>query len=361
MRPDLRHGVVAAGTAALCALLVVAAVSAMAAEPVGAPANRVVIGGPGGWDYLAMDPARHHLFIARGDRVQVFDAETMAVTAEIAGTDGVHGVALARERNIGLTSNGASNSVSMFDLVSLKKIGQIVGIGDGPDAIVYDRRSSRAFAFNGRSHDATVIDVDTARVIGTIALPGKPEFAAADEQGSIFVNIEDRDSIARLDIATLKVTAVWPLFGCVGPTGLAIDIERRRLFVSCSNRTLAVVNAISGSVVDRLPIGAGSDAVAFDAQRSLVLSSNRDGTLSVIRQDDADHYSSRPAITTRSGARTVALDPSTHRAYLVTSDFEPFSTPASGIARQRRPTPIPDTFSVLWVDLPESTDPASKK
>jgi DNA-binding beta-propeller fold protein YncE len=185
--------------------------------------------------------------------------------------------------------------------VSLKKIGQIANVGDGPDAIVYDRRSSRVVSFNGRSNDATVIDAATASIVGRVPLPGRPEFAAADERGSVFVNIEDRDSIARVDVATLKVTALWTLPGCVAPAGMAIDTERRRLFVSCSNRTLMVVNSASASIVDRLPIGAGSDAVAFDAQRSLVVSSNRDGTLSVIWQDDADHYASRPPIATRAG------------------------------------------------------------
>ena len=360
MSPDLRRDAVATVAAALFALSTLAIVSARAADTAGPSANRVVVGGQGGWDYLAMDPARHHLFITRGNRVQVFDTGTMTVTAEIAGTDGVHGVALARERNIGLTSNGASNSVSMFDLVALKRIREIAGVGDGPDAIVYDRRSSRAFTFNGRSHDATVIDIDTASVVGTVALPGRPEFAVADEQGSIFVNIEDRDSIVGIDVATSKVKAVWPLAGCAGPAGLAIDVEHHRLFVSCGNRTLVVVDATSGAIVARLAIGAGSDAVAFDVERSLIVSSNRDGTLSVIRQDDADHYSPRATIATRAGARTVALDPSTHRAYLVTSDFEPLSTPASGAARQRR-TAIPGTFAVLWVDLPESMDPGAKK
>jgi DNA-binding beta-propeller fold protein YncE len=322
----------------------------LAAESSGPSVSRVVLGGSGGWDYLAIDSARHHLFITRGDRVQVFDTETLAVVAEIPGTDGVHGVALASERNIALTSNGASNSVSMFDLASLHKVGQITGVGKGPDAIVYDRRSSLAFTFNGGSHDATVIDVDTARIVATIALPGRPEFAATDEQGHVFVNIEDRDSIARIDIRTLEVTARWPLPGCDEPTGLAIDAARGRLFVSCGNQTLMVVDATSGSIVARMPIGAGSDAVAFDAQRSLVLSSNRDGTLSVIRQDDPDHYSLQTPIPTRFGARTLALDTSSGRVFLVTSDFEPESPAASSVGRRRR-TPTPGSFSVLWVDL----------
>jgi len=200
------------------------------------------------------------------------------------------------------------------------------------------------------STNATVIDVDTARIVATIALPGRPEFAATDEQGHVFVNIEDRDSIARIDIRTLEVTARWPLPGCDEPTGLAIDAARGRLFVSCGNQTLMVVDATSGSIVARMPIGAGSDAVAFDAQRSLVLSSNRDGTLSVIRQDDPDHYSLQTPIPTRFGARTLALDTSSGRVFLVTSDFEPESPAASSVGRRRR-TPTPGSFSVLWVDL----------
>jgi DNA-binding beta-propeller fold protein YncE len=332
-----------------------AALEAVAGDVV----SQTVIGGAGGWDYLAIDSARHHLFITRHDRVQVFDTDAMELIAEISGTDGVHGVALAPERNIGFTSNAGSSSVTVFDLASLKKLAQIGDVGGGPDAIVYDRRTSRVFTFNSVSRDATVIDVDTAAIVAKVPLRGKPEFAVTDQRGSIFVNLENRDAIARIDAATLEVIAEWPLPGCKGPAGMAIDVERRRLFVSCSNRTLVVVDATSGALVARLPIGAGSDAVAFDGQQSLVLSSNRDGTLSLIRQD-ADRYSVLPAIATRWGARTLALDSPTQRAFLVTSDFEPLSTPASGSSLQRRTT-VPGTFSVLSVYLGGSGEPAAKR
>jgi DNA-binding beta-propeller fold protein YncE len=312
--------------------------------------ERTIVGGSGGWDYLTMDGARHRLFITRGDRVQRFDTATMRVIAEIPGTDGVHGVALAPDLHIGFTSDGRSNSVTLFELDSLRRTARIDHVGDGPDAIVYDKSSGQGFTFNGRSRNATAIDLRAARVVATIALPGRPEFAVTDEAGSLFVNIEDRNTIARIDVASLSVTAQWPLPGCEVPTGLAIDASKRRLFASCGNRTLMVVDADSGAIVARLPIGAGSDAVLFDAAKSLVLWSNREGTLSILREDDADHYVAEPGAATRPGARTLALDPLAQRVHLVTADFAAWSSsaPASGTPR---PVPIPGTFSVLTLDL----------
>jgi DNA-binding beta-propeller fold protein YncE len=329
--------------------LVLAAPRAAEAQP--PPSlERTVVGGSGGWDYLTMESARHRLFITRGDRVQVFDTATMRVIAEIPGTDGVHGVALAPDLHVGFTSDGRSNSVTLFDLDSLRRTARIDHVGDGPDAIVYDKTSGRGFTFNGRSRDATAIDLRAARVVATIALPGRPEFAVTDEAGSLFVNIEDRNTIARIDVASLSVTAQWPLPDCEGPTGLAIDASKRRLFASCGNRTLMVVDADSGAIVARLPIGAGSDAVVFDAAKSLILSSNRDGTLSILREDDADHYVAEPGAATRPGARTLALDPLAQRVHLVTADFEAASAPASGTSRPR-PVLTPGTFCVLTLDL----------
>ncbi len=339
------------GLAAVAVLLVPCAAPAAPAGDAAAPAlERTIIGGAGGWDYLTADAARHHVFITRGDRVQVFDTRSLTVTAEIADTEGVHGVALAPRRLVGLTSNGKSSTVTVFDLNTLAPVARITGVGDGPDAIVYDEHSGRAFTFNGRSHDASVVDIDAARVISTIALPGRPESAVSDGAGSIYVDIEDRNLIARIDTASLRVTEQWPLAGCDGPTGLAIDIAHRRLFASCSNRTLFVVDADTGSTVSRLGIGAGSDAAAFEPSKALVLSSNRDGTLSLIREIDVDHYASLPSILTRPGARTLALDTATHRVYLVTADFEPTPAAASATARPR-PVSKPGTFAVLSFDL----------
>jgi hypothetical protein len=311
---------------------------------------RTIVGGVGGWDYLTMDSQRHRLFITRGDRVQVLDIDKMNVLGEISGTRGVHGVALAQDRGVGLSSNGASNSVTIFGLESLRPTEQVTGVGSGPDAIVYEKRSGRAFTLNGKSHDATAIDVGAARAIATITLPGRPEFGVSNDEGSVFVNIEDRNSIVRIDAATLKITAEWALAGCDGPTGLAIDTSHRRLFSSCGNRVLIVVNESTGAIVAKLDIGAGSDAVAFDAKRSLVLSSNREGTISVIHEEGPDHFTISPPIATLVGARTLALDEATHRAFVVTSDFEATPTSASGPARGR-PIPVPGTFSVLSIDL----------
>lgn len=336
-----------------------AVVCVMAAQAVGAqnaipPAiakvDHFVVGGVGGWDLLAFQPEQKRLFISRSDRVQVFDTESGKVIKEIPGTDGVHGIALAKELGRGFTSNGKSNSVTVFDLDSLSVIDEIKGTGEKPDAILYDPVSKRVFAFNGRSQNTTVIDAVTRKIIATITLPGKPELAVLDGKGNIFVNIEDKNSIARIDIAKLTVTAEWPIAGCEGPTGLAIDPKHGRLFSVCDNHKMVVINAVSGKAVSEVVIGAGPDGAAFDSRSALVLSSNGDGTLSVIRQERPDQYSTVATIPTQKGARTMALDEATHHVYLVTSEFGP-PPPATADQPHPRPPQIPGTFSVLAVDI----------
>jgi DNA-binding beta-propeller fold protein YncE len=310
-------------------------------------ARRVVVGGSGGWDYLTLDAARHRLFISRASRVQVFDTVAERVVAEIDDTAGVHGVVLAEELSRGFTSDGKSNSVSIFDLQSLRTIDRIKGVGDGPDAIAYDRKTARVFTFNGRSKDATAIDAASGRVVATVALRGRPEFAVADGEGTLFVNIEDKNLLQRIDAATAKATSAWPMAGCDEPTGLAIDAPHRRLFAVCANRRMVVMDADSGKVVSELPIGAGADAVVFDPRTSLAISSNGDGTVTVVRQRSTDDYAVVATLHTQRGARTLALDSPGGRVYLVTSDFEA----AAGSAATRRPAQVPGTFSVLVLDL----------
>ena len=336
--------------------LAVALVALLCASPLaaqsGGPTVRVLpVGGPGGWDYLSTDPAQHRLYIARGDRVQVFDTQSETVIGEVPGTPGVHGVALATDAPLGYASNGRADSVTVFDTRTLKVLGEIAGTGAVPDAIVLDAASRQLYTFNGRGADATVIDVGTRRIVATIPLGGKPEFAVADHQGHVFVNIEDLAQLVRIDTATNRVSARWPLDGCEEPTGLDMDRAHARLFAVCGgNAQLVVVDAGSGRQVARLPIGRGTDAVAWDAPAALVLASNGEGTLSVVRQRDADHYEALPAITTRQGARTMALDEKTQRVWLVTAAFGAVPAAAASGARPRA-TMIPDSFSVIVVDL----------
>ena len=287
-----------------------------------APAvERHVIGGPGGWDFVTFDAVRHRVFITRGDRVQVWDVDAKAVVSEIAGTAGVHGVALAQELNRGFTSNGRANTVSVFGLDDLRVNAAIAIPGDNPDAILYVPGVKRVFAFNGKSKNVTVIDALALKVLATIPLGGKPEVAVADNQGRVFVNIEDTGEIVVLDPAGTRVEKRWPLKPCEEPTGLAIDAAHERLFSVCANHLMMVVDANSGRVVSQLPIGAEPDGVEFDASSGRAYSSNGDGTLTVVSEEDAEHFKVAATIVTQARARTLTLDPASHLLYLVTASF----------------------------------------
>ena len=294
------------------------------------------IPGDGGWDYLSHDAAQNRLYISRGTRVQVFDPAAGRVEAEIADTPGVHGVALAADVGKGYTSNGRSNTVSVFDLKTLKTLSIIqTPLGLNPDYIAYDSKSQRVWAFNGRSHNASVIDARSDQLVATVELNGKPEAAVADGRGRVFVDIEDRNEVAVIDTASSRVTANWALPGCEEPAGLAIDAERGRLFVACHNRTLLVLNSDTGAVGARLPIGDGVDATVFDARRHLVFSSQGDGTLTVIEAAPADHYSVLQTVATPRGARTMALNSATHELYLMAAEYDE-APPIQGQVRPRR-------------------------
>src|SRR5215831_3486220 len=254
--------------------------------------QKFTIGGDGGWDYLTYDPAGKRLFISRGTRVMVVDPAKGTVLGEIPNTEGVHGIALAQDLGKGFTSNGRTNSVTVFDLKTLKEISNVkVEGGDNPDAILYDAASKRVFSFNGRSKNATVIDADKGTVVATIPLDGKPEFAAADGKGMVYVNIEDRSELTSIDAKKAAVAATWPLTGCEEPSGLAIDAKSRRVFSGCGNKVMTVTNIDTGKVVTTVPIGQGVDANGFDPGTALAFSSNGDGTLTVVHEDAPDKFS----------------------------------------------------------------------
>jgi YVTN family beta-propeller protein len=310
--------------------------------------ERWKLGGGGGWDYLAVD-AMHRLFLSRGTQVDVVDTKSGKLLGTIPNTQGVHGVAFAPELHRGFTSNGRADTVTVFDLDTLKTLQEVKVPAHNPDCILYEPKGRHVFTFNGRSKDVTVLDASTLAVVATIPVPDKPEFAQDDHAGHIFVNIEsDPGRMVVIDSRGLTVQSTWPLPGCNSPTGLALDGTHHRLFSVCDGNVMAVTNADSGAQIAQVPIGRGPDAAAYDAQRGLVFSSNGEGTLTVIRQESADHYRVLDTVKTQAGARTMALDPATGRIYLVTAQFGP---PPAATPEQPhpRPTPLPDSFTVLVV------------
>jgi hypothetical protein len=312
--------------------------------------HKIAITGEGGWDYLSFEAESNRLFIARATRVQVIDPDSGSVLGEIADTPGVHGIALAGELGKGFISNGRDNSVTMFDLKTLKTLAKIrVEGGENPDFILYDAFSRRVFVFNGRSRNASVIDAVEATLVATIPLHGKPEAAVSDGDGTVYVNIEDKNEITAIDARKASVVTSWLLPGCDEPSGLAMDAASHRLFAGCHNKVMVVTNATNGKLVATMPIGEGVDANAFDAQAQLAFSSQGDGTLTVVKEEAPDRYKVVQNVKTQRGARTMALNPKTHDLYLVSADFEE-AAPVAGQPRTRRSIK-PGTFTLLVLGM----------
>ncbi len=309
--------------------------------------ERWPLGGTGGWDYLSFDPIRQRLFVARSDRVEVVDTATGHLAATIAGTEGAHGVAIAEDLKRGYTSNGRSDSVTVFDLDSLAVERTVAVPGHNPDAILYEPRFGRLLTFNGRSKDATVFDARAMTVLASLPMPDKPEFAVTDGDGRVWVNIEsDPGQLVLVDSGRMAVQGTWTLEGCDSPTGLALDRARGRLFSTCANGVLVVTDAQSGRQLGRTAIGAGPDAAAFDPLAGIVFSSNGEGTVSVVGEDAAGGYVTLATLATQPGARTLALDAAAHRLFLLSSEF---TAPAPASADQPRPRarPVAGTAAVL--------------
>src|SRR5438874_687634 len=297
-----------AGGVALASVLLLAAVAAGAdSAPRYRLAHQVSLPGDEGWDYLTLEPEGHRLFIAHGTHVLVVDTGKLAVAGRIADTPGVHGIALAPELNRGYVSAGRAGLVVVFDLKTLALLKEIKTTGENPDAIVYDAATRHVFTFNGRGRNVTAIDAGTDQVVGTLALDAKPEFAVPDGRGRVYVNLEDRNSLAVLDARKLSVLSVWPIAGCEEPSGLAFDADRRHLFPVCSNRVMAVVDAASGRALGSAPIGAGVDAAAYDPGSGLAFASCGEGNLTVVRTGASGAAQVVQSVPTRRGARTNAL------------------------------------------------------
>lgn len=340
-----RNSLVRVATAFATVFVVTAALAA--AEPA-MPGYRVIKkiapGGEGGWDYLTLDPASRRLYIARSDRVMIFDVDKAASVGELSDTPGVHGVAIAAKLGQGFTSNGGDSTVTVFNLKTLQPIKRI-SVDRRPDGILYDPESAHLFTFNALGRDATVIDPSMENVIDTIPLGGKPESSVADGKGHVFVNIEDKDELLDLDARKRTIVHRWRVAPGATPVGLAIDPVRRRLFCTCRNGKMVVLNADDGKLLASVPIGQHTDACAFDPATQLAFSSNGDGTLTVVRGDARDHYSVVQTVTTQTGARTMALDPTTHDLFLVTA-----------VARKAEKSGYePGTFVIIVVAMPENS------
>ncbi len=334
--------------AALMTMLVLASLAAAFAPSKYEVKQKYVLGGDGGWDYLTYDSTGKRLFISRGTHVMVVDPSKGSVIGDIPGTGGVHGIALAQDLGKGFTSDGRDNTVTVFDLKTLKETAKIkIEGGQNPDAILYDPASQRVFTFNGRSNNATVIDAAKGTVVATIPLDGKPEFGAADGKGKVFVNIEDKSELTAIDAKKAVVLNTWPLAPCEEPSGLAMDQKHRRLFAGCHNKMMAVVDADSGKVIATPAIGQGVDANAFDADQQLAFSSNGDGTLTVVHEDSPDKFTVVENAETQRSARTMALDTTNHDVYLVAAEFDE-APPAKEGERPRR-TMKPGSFTLLVV------------
>ena len=309
--------------------------------------RKMPVGGEGGWDYLTVDPVARRIYLSRGTHVMIVDEDKGTAIGDIPDTKGVHGVALAPELGKGFTSNGGEATVTIFDLKTLQPISKVKTTGENPDSILYDPSTRRVFTFNGRSANATAIDATTGTVAGTAALPGKPETPVLDGRGSIFVNIEDKNSLVEMDAKALTVKHTYPLPGCEGPSGIAMDTAHRRVFSGCSDSNkLAITNADTGKVIATPRIGEDVDANAFDPATNLVFASCREGVLSIIREDSPDKFTELPDVKTEFGARTMALDLKTHHVFVVTADLTPAAAPTADNPHPR-PQPVPGTFRIL--------------
>ena len=334
-------------TLPLFAALLTLAGSASAQSPGYHVIARDSLGGEGGWDYLSLDTASHRIFITRGDRVMAIDPAASKVVGEIPGLQRAHGVAFDYAVGRGFATSGGDSTVVIFDLKTLQRTGTAPA-SDDADAILFDPATHRIFTFNGDANSSTVIDGKSGKRIGTIPLGGKPEFGVSDGKGRLYANLEDKNEIVEIDPSAMKVLRRWPLTGCEGPTGLAIDVAHARLFSGCrGTKTMTISDAKAGQVVASAPIGSGVDATRFDPGTQLAFASTGDGSITVIREITPDSFAVVQTIETMPGARTMELDPVSHRLYTASAKFGPMPDSAASGGRRRRPPMVPGSFTLL--------------
>ncbi|HEY2712801.1 MAG TPA: YncE family protein [Chthoniobacterales bacterium] len=303
--------------------------------------TQIPIGGEGGWDILTIDNAARRLYLSHATKVVVIDLETNEVVGEISDTPGVHAFLAVPELGRGFSTNGKENKSSVVDLKTLTTI-QKVDVGQNPDAIAYDAKRDEVYVFNHSGNSATVIAGKSAKVVATIQLGGSPEFAAVDSTTDrVYVNLEDKSEVAVIDGSKHQVMTRWPLAPGQEPSGIALDAAHHRLFSTCHNKMMVMLDANSGRVIGNVPIGSGVDGCAFDDSSQLVFASCGEGVTVVAKESSPNELSVAQNLQTQRGARTIALDPKTHRIYLPTANFGPPQS-ANG-----RPSIMPDTMRLL--------------
>jgi YVTN family beta-propeller protein len=313
--------------------------------------TEIPIGGEGGWDILTIEGNR--LYLSHATKVVVVDLDKNAVAGEIGDTPGVHAFVAVSELQRGFSSNGKESKSSVVDLATLKTISKI-DTGESPDAMVYSAARREIYVFNHRGNSATVIDAKSAKVVATITLDGGPEFAAVDDKaGRVYCNIEDKNEVAVIDSAKHEVIARWPIAPGEEPSGIALDAAHHRLFATCHNKMMVMVNTETGQVAATVPIGTGTDGCAFDDAMQLAFASCGDGTTTIAKEEAPNNLTVIQTLKTERGARTMALDPKTNRIYLPSAQFQPAPSPSPG-ASPRRPTIVPNTLKLLVYGPAES-------
>ena len=303
--------------------------------------TEITIGGEGGWDILNIDAQAHRLYLSHATKVVVVDLAKNSVVGEIGDTPGVHAFLPLPELQRGFSSNGRESKSSVVDLATLKTLSKI-DTGQGPDAIAYDSKRGDVYVFNHTGNSATVIDAKSSQTVGTISLSGNPEFAVADgAAGRVYVNIENKSEVAVIDTARKEVVGHWPIAPGEEPTGIALDGRHHRLFAVCHNKTMVMLDADNGKIIASVPIGGGTDGCAFDEATQLVFASCGEGVVTIAKEESPEKLSIVQTLTTEHGARTMTLDPQTHRIYLPSAKFGPAQTPGG------RPTIVPNTMKLL--------------
>ena len=305
------------------------------------------LGGDGGWDYIVPDPPNHRLFIGRQNRVMVVGEDNGTVLGEVTSIQGAHGTALAAATGHGFATSGNDQSVVMFDLKTFKVLSRIPAAEDA-DAIIYDSASNRIFTFNGDAHSSTVIDPRAGTLVTNIPLGGKPEYGASAGDGKVYANLTDTSEVVEIDAKAATVARRWSTAPCSQPVAMAIDTAHHRLFSGCRSGMMAVSDYQAGKVVGTVPIGSGTDGAGYDAASGNAFASNADGTLTVIHQDDPDHYHVIENVQTAAGARNMGLDPTNHRVFIVSAKFGP--PPAGATGNRARGAVQPGSFALMVIE-----------